>query len=95
MGSWFKMETRNKMQTEAQLKLSHRLIRDIFSTGNCKMKSKPFNAKSWNVISKKFINQLSNSQIFGFHLFDDVTVKASDNCPTNCGKRIWCAQLKV
>ena len=32
----------------------------------------------WNVIGKKFINQLSNSQIFGFHLFDDVTVKASD-----------------
>ena len=43
----------------------------------------------WNVIGKKFINQLSNSQIFGFHLFDDVTVKASDNCPTNYGKGVF------
>ena len=59
------------------------------------MISKPFNAKSWNAIGKKVINQLSNCQIFGFHLFDDVTVKASDNCPTNYGKRIWCARLKV
>mgnify|MGYP007058289636 CR=1 FL=1 len=46
-------------------------------------------------MGKRFINQLYNFQIFGFHLFDDVTVKASDNCLTNCGKRIWCARLKV
>ena len=63
-------------------KLLHGLIRDTFSTyalyiGNHKMKSKPFNAKSWNIIGKKFINQLSSSQIFALNIFDDVIVKAS------------------
>ena len=60
------------MQTaDCRLGLNGRLrlnCRDLFSIydlyiGNKKVKSKPFNAKSWNVIGEKFINHLSNSQI--------------------------------